>query len=139
MVADELRAFLVAQSFGRADVDLFLGGLPDVPSVPNTCIVVADSITGVAPQHVFGEDLPAFEMSRVQITTRGEPHDFLGPRRQIERIYQLLIRQGAQSFSSTRYLDISAIQSPHTFGRDEKHRWVFYVNFEVHKALSSTA
>jgi hypothetical protein len=139
VVADELRTFLVAQGLGRADVDIFLGGMPELPGVPFACTVITDSIGGQAPRHVFSAAEASFEISRVQISTRGAPHDYLGPRRQIERIYQLLTRQGAQTLSGTRFLDISAIQSPFTVGRDEKLRWVFYVNFEVHKQMSSTA
>lgn len=134
MIVDEIAALLDAAGFGTLTVDLVKGAMPDTP---DTVLVVGETVGGRGV-HVFGEPGPAVEEPGLMIRMRGVKHDYQTPRDRIEAVYQHLSALGAFTAGGVRYLDLTARQPPFPLGKDMNNRWVFSVNFDAQKELSTS-
>lgn len=134
MLGDDVLALIEGGGFGTAGTDLLLGAMPDSPDV---CTVVTE-YGGRGPTFVQGEALPTLEYPRIQLRTRGEALDYDTPREAMEALYQFFAGRAAEAVSGgARYLAWMPQQTPSTLGKDENERWVFVLNLEVWKELSS--
>jgi hypothetical protein len=133
MLGEDLQDLIEAQGLGTSGTDLLVGGMPPSPDTVTTIL----ETPGMAPSFVKGQALPAIEYPRVQIKQRGGPHDNIAPRLKLERIYQMLMARPAETLNGTKYLAWVPVQSPGVFERDENMRWVFVVNFEAWKEMTS--
>lgn len=133
MLADDVITVLVGGGLGTAGSDLLIGALPPSPDV----VTVVTETPGFAPTYAQGADAPAFETPRFQLRTRGAPNDYQAPRLRIERAYQLLAARPAGAVNGTPYAAWIPVQTPGVFAMDDNRRWIFYVNFEAWKELTT--
>jgi len=134
MLADDMVTLLEAAALGTGGEDLLIGAMPPTPDV----MTVITEAGGLQPTHAFSDALPIIEYPRVQVRTRAAPDDYQASRERIEEIYQFFVQRGAETVSGgARYLRWVPIQMPFALGQDDNRRWVFAVNFEVWKEVSS--
>lgn len=133
MFGNDLCSLIVTDGNGVYGTSLFLGAMPDAPDV---CVVVTES-GGWPPLDFFSEASPGLERPRAQVRTRGVAHDYETPRLAAERVARELHARGAFVVNSTRYLDLRMVQTPFPLGKDDNHRWIFAVNMEALKELTS--
>ncbi len=134
MLIDDLLSLLDTANLGTPETDLFAGALPPSPDT----VTVLTEYGGVAPTMVQGQALPVIEYPRVQIRTRGAAYDYEAARLRIERVYQFLVARQHETVSGgARYMAWLPVQTPFPIGQDDNHRWIFAVNVEVWKEVSS--
>ncbi len=136
MILDDIASHIIANS------TLTLGGTSGTLALTRMLDSQPDQVTvlyetgGAAPEHSFstGDGSEAvYEKPSIQALTRSGSYQ--GARRQAETVYTVL--DGAQgTIGGTRYLSISALQSPFSIGTDEQGRHLVSVNFEVKKEVS---
>jgi hypothetical protein len=132
MLVTDIADLIVTGGFGTTS-NTFKG---QMPPDPDTCVVISE-YGGSGAHHVFGTNAPD-ETPRVQVRVRGAAYDYVTPRQTIENIYQSFIVRGAFTVNNVRYQNLDAIAPPFPFDNDENKRWIFAVNFDVLKALSSS-
>lgn len=87
---------------------------------------------GTTPDRQFGALGVYEEHPNFQVTVRGEPTDYTGPRAVIQSIYEDLAKVMATTLASgLEYRRVTPAQSPFPIQRDDKGRWLFAVNFRV--------
>jgi hypothetical protein len=77
------------------------------------------------------------ENPSVQVVFRGGPGDYLAPRQKAEAAYRALTQIQAKVLSGTKYLFVSAIQSPFLLTRDDNERVLIACNYSITKELSA--
>jgi hypothetical protein len=107
-----------------------------MPDSPNDLIAMYET-GGSSPVDMTGSLLPGYERPRVQILSRSKIPETA--RLNAEKAYQALVQVANQGVNGTRYLKISAVQSPFQTGRDTSNRVTYAVNLEVWKELSSVS
>lgn len=136
MTLPELSAYLVAQGLGTANVTIFEDFMPPTP---NSCITLIEYGGRTSPQiRAFGEAEMSREFPRIQVSVRGEPDDYVTPRIKAQDVMRCLSKLMSTSISGINYYTSTPIQSPFPLLRDELRRYVFAVNFEFFKQVSTT-
>lgn len=108
--------------------NLFMGRLPDSP---DTCCAVYQ-YGGEEPMNVMGGDsMPPLEEPRVQVLVRAT--GYATAQSTATTIWTYLETVLNENLSGTRYLRISAVQSPFPLERDAQDRVIFAQNFRVVK------
>jgi hypothetical protein len=144
MILDEIATYLAAQStdftaLSGSGGNLTKAFMPDAAPAPDTIATIYET-GGVAPVHTFSTgDLPdrAFENPRVQMITRST--SYTTARNLADTAFKLLDGLNSQSLptsTGTRYIDITAVQSPFSIGRDANGRYLISVNFDVRKLVT---
>lgn len=143
MILDEIVAYLAAQStdFTRlagSGGNLSAGIMPDASPAPDTIATVYET-GGLPVVHTFSTDgvNREFEQPRIQIVTRST--DYQTARNLADTAFKLLDGLSDTTLSGTHYMDISAVQSPFSIGRDGNERHLVSVNFDVRKRVTGIA
>lgn len=112
--------------------NLFLNALPDEPNNANSIIETG----GIAPNHVFAGDRPAWENARVAVTSRSTSST---EARDDANIAWFALQEISNStLSGVSWLRVSAVQSPFLLERDERNRAVFQANYDCVRRTTST-
>jgi hypothetical protein len=127
---DDIGTYLVAQSVGTLQTDMFLGWMPDTP---DACVAVMEGIGDEALETFGSTSATNIERPGLQILCRGAKDDYDAPRIKAEAAKDALQDVTNQSLSGTLYQRISMRQPPSMIGRDENGRILISVNFNVHK------
>ena len=141
---DEIAGYMEAQSTAFTKLagsagNLARGFMPDASPAPDTIVALYET-GGSAPVHTFSTgtaNTRYFEQPRVQIIARSS--DYPTAHNLISKAFTLLDGVANQDLASTggsRYIDITAVQSPFSIGRDANSRFLMSVNFDVLKLVS---
>lgn len=130
MLLDELAARVTSQGLVAAGFTLLIGELPASPDA----VIVLRETGGAGPEIAFGGDI--VEQPGVQVVVRGAPHDYVPARAAIETLHQGILGWGAFVASGTRYLGMTALQSPFPLRIDLNDRQELAVNYLVQKEPS---
>ena len=136
MTLPELSAYLVTQSIGTANVTIFEDFLPPEP---NSCIAICE-YGGRSDKNIraFGDAELTREFPRVQVLVRGEPDDYVTPRVKAQDVMRALTRVMTTTLTGVAYYTSTPLQTPFPLERDKLRRYVFAVNFEFFKQVSTT-
>lgn len=136
MTLVELSAFLETQSIGTRNVNLFEDFMPPTP---NTNVTIFEYGGRTDPDvRAFGSAELIREFPRIHVEVRGEPEDYVTPRVKAQDVVRALARIMTTSLSGVAYYTATPLQAPFPLLRDELLRYVFAVNFEFFKAISTT-
>lgn len=131
MILDELGAYLAANITGPQSLtlgtNLYLGRLPDSP---DTCVAIFET-GGTLPEQTMGGTLAVLERPRVQVVTRRAGYS--DARTLAYNVWNTLEGVANESLSGTRFLRVSAVQSPYPLERDSSDRIIIVQNFDVIK------
>jgi len=142
MLLDDVATYLDAQSASFTKLSGSVGNLtkafmPDDSPAPDTIVTVYET-GGIAPTHVFSTGAGvarAFENPRLQVIARSSR--YATARNLAETAFTILDGfAGGTSITTAAtplYMDITAVQSPFSLGRDENGRYLVSVNFDVRK------
>ena len=133
MLLVELGTFLQTAGDGTLGTDLFLGPLPDTPDV---CTALYE-YGGFAPEGDIGAGgAIRYEFPRVQVAVRHT--SYATGRAKIDTVCDRLCGISNETLSGVYYVGAWPVQSPYLLDEDENGRWIFAVNFDVHKKPSSS-
>jgi hypothetical protein len=136
VILPELTAYLVSDGQGVANVTLFEDFMPPTP---NTCVTITEYGGRTAPDiRIFGQAEMTREYPRVQLLVRGEPDDYVTPRKKAQDVIRSMSKIMTTTLSGFVYLIVTPLQMPFLLRRDELRRYVFAVNCEVFKQISTT-
>ena len=101
---------------------------------PDTVAVLYET-GGTGSEYVFstGATEVVYEEPNLQLISRSTTYS--KARSVAETVYTKLDGLSETVMSSVRYLDIEAMQSPFSIGRDEQERYLVSVNFRVKKEV----
>lgn len=143
MLLDDVLTYLDAQSTALKKLAGSTGNLtkafmPDGAPAPDTLVALYET-GGVAPQHVMstGGITRLFENPRLQAVSRSTSYETA--RDNAETVFTILDGLASTNLptsTGTVYVDVTAIQSPFSIGRDGNGRYLVSVNFDVRKELS---
>lgn len=134
MTLDELGTYLAANISGATSLtlgtNLFLGRMPDAP---DTCVAIFET-GGTFPSHTMGgASSPVFERGRVQVVTRAATYSTC--RTLAGDVWATFEQIADEALTGTRYLRVTAVQSPFPTERDSSDRVLIVQNFDVIKSL----
>lgn len=142
MLLDDIATYLAAKSTAFTLLSGTAGNLtkafmPDSAPAPDTIVTIYET-GGFGPTHAFStsSNTRLFENPRLQIITRSTRYDTA--RDLASRAFTLLDGIAGQVLPTsvgTHYIDIRAVQSPFSIGRDENGRSMVSVNFDVRKQV----
>lgn len=136
MILPELSAFLVTQGIGTANVTIFENFMPPTP---NSCVTLAEYGGRMdADVRAFGSAELVREYPRVQALVRGEPDDYVTARLKAQDVVRALSRVMVTTLTGVVWLTSTPLQAPFVLKRDESRRYVFAVNFEFFKNISTS-
>jgi hypothetical protein len=136
VILPDLSAWLVTQSVGVANVTLFEDFMPPEP---NSCVVLTEYGGRSDPNvRTFGQAEITREFSRVQALVRGEPDDYVTPRLKAQDVVRAMSRLMTVTLSGIVYYTSTPLQAPFPLDRDQLRRYVFAVNFEFFKQVSTS-
>lgn len=134
MILDEVGTYLAANIIGATALtlgtNLFLGRLPDAP---DTCVAIFET-GGTLPEQTMGSGLASIERPRIQVVTRRPGYS--DARILAYNVWNTLEGVANESLSGTRFLRVSAVQSPYPLERDSTDRIIIVQNFDVLKVPS---
>lgn len=131
MMLQELKDRLTSQSLVASGYTVYRDVLPDTPDKAIALYETGGSGASIA----FGGDV--VEHPTIQIVVRGAPDDRQTPLQAIQKIYQGILAWGAFVQGTTRYVDVTPIQAPYLFDRDDAKRVKFAFNCTVEKGLTA--
>ena len=145
MLLDDIATYLAAQStaftiLAGTEGNMTKGFMPDAAPAPDTCTTLYET-GGTAPTHTFSTDADTryFENPRLQIMTRSTSYE--SARDRADKAFKLLDGLANTVLPTTAgslYIDISAVQSPFSIGRDANDRFLMSVNFDVMKTVAGS-
>jgi|TARA_Y100000310_G_scaffold85390_1_gene82255 hypothetical protein len=139
MLLDDIGDILSTGGIGTVasteDWGIFYGFLPPSPDRAVAIFETAGNESIRAMSSGPGE-APA-EQPRFQVRVRGEVYDYVEARRKARDCFNLLDQLGGVTVNATRYLWVSALQSPFALGLDDNNRPSVVCNFSVVKGLST--
>lgn len=134
MTLDELGTYLAANISGATALtlgtNLFLGRLPDST---DTCVALFET-GGTFPSHTMGgASSPVFERGRLQVVTRAS--GYATARTLAGDVWSTFEQIADETLTGTRYLRVTAVQSPFPTERDSTDRILVVQNFDVIKSV----
>lgn len=132
-MGDEVMAKLVAAGL-TTGYSVFVNTLPDQPDKA----IALNEGGGFGGDTVFAHAGMSTERPTLQLLVRGVPDEHDVPRLKIEQLYQAIADWSAFVQDGARYMDVTPIQAPFPFRKDERERRIFAVNFNVTKEPSPT-
>lgn len=135
MLLPDISDFLTTGSIGlTTGTNLWLGKLPEAPAIGAALYETG----GTSAIHAFstGPGNAVVERPRVQVVVRHT--DYATGRQMMHNIWKRLDGAGDFTVNSTRYLWISAVQSPFFLKFDQNNRVLFGCNFDVSKAVTAS-
>ena len=139
MLLDEVAGYLTAQTttftVGAAG-NLTLGFMPDSAPAPDTVATLYET-GGLAPTYTFSsgpKPTVMFEHPRLQAIIRST--SYRTARTLAETVFTTLdgvTQTRIPTSTGPLYLDITAVQSPFSIGRDDNGRHMVSINFDVRK------
>jgi len=143
---DDIATYMAAQSTaftilsGTAG-NMTKGFMPDAAPAPDTCTALYET-GGLPPTHTFSTAAYGtlyFENPRLQVLTRSS--SYVTARDLADKAFKLLdgvTGTVLPTSAGSLYIDISAVQSPFSIGRDENNRHLISVNFDVMKTVAGS-
>jgi len=127
---DDVGAFLVANAIGVLGVDIWKSGIPTDAADDSVGMV---ETSGPPPELVHESATPFYEHATFQLMVRGLKYK--DARTRINTVWKLLTTVRNVTLGTTRYLSITALQTPFDFGDDENHRARLIANFDAFKEV----
>lgn len=135
MILADLTAWLATQGIGTVGATLLENFMP--PS-PDSVVVLTDYGGRYQPDvRNFGAAVMVREYTRVQALVRGGPEDYETPRRKAQDVMLALSKVMSVTLSGTDYFTSVPLQTPRVIEKDGMQRYVFSVNFEFFKRVST--
>lgn len=143
MLLDDVALYIQTNGLGTATtsaggtVNVFRGRMNDTPNVA----IGLFEYGGLDHIHTMstGPGREVFERPRLQITVRGAPFDYDGPRARMNAITDIFDGLANTTLTSTSawYGIFDAIQGPFVLQRDPNERVTFAVNYQLMKSPST--
>ena len=129
MWLDDLAAHLASEGHGSLPGTIFVG---TVPASPDALVAVL-MYPGLAPERVHDVVGPAYHRPRFQLWVRDRVSSsgYSTAYDRIHAAYQDLDAVRNQTLGATRFLSITALQSPFEMPIDRNNRPQFVCNFQV--------
>lgn len=128
ILLQDLAQYLQENALGTRNTDLFLGGSPDDPSLPDLVTILSEYGGQQSRNRVKDA------ARNVQVLVRSNPRDYESGHRKVWAIYNLLADPAKRflRYTNGREVNIGEMkQTPGKLQEDDLHRPIFVFNFSV--------